>query len=152
MSKKIFLLCISFLVFAVAGLAQQTPPVPPQGNPGPSFALPASAEETDSVAVTIILKHQQDKNLTELRRILESQGFWDVFPPVDARVVSWTVAIGLGHIVVLKIPAGAVRRLHLGLQNGAWGAFNTEIYMTYDYQPIWEKYLEQRADAREERN
>jgi hypothetical protein len=149
---KIFLgVCISFCLAVTALSAQQTPAVP-KSNPGPSFALPAAAEPTDSVSVTIILKHQQDKNLTELRRTLEAQGFWDVFPPTDARVISWTVAIGLGHIVMLRLPAGAVRRLHLALQNGAWGAFNTEIYMTYDYQPIWEQYLEQRADARNERN
>ncbi|MEY4204900.1 MAG: hypothetical protein RL013_2604, partial [Bacteroidota bacterium] len=96
---------------------------------GPSLNPPAE-QGKDSVLVTIILKHQQDKNLPEIRRILEAQGFWDVFPPQDTRVVSWTLAVGLGHIVTLQVPTGSVRRLNLALENGAWGAFNTEVYLT----------------------
>lgn len=108
--------------------------------------------DEDSVMVTIVLKHQQNKNLPEIRRILEAQGFWDIFPPQDARVVSWTLAMNLGHIITLQVPAGAVRRLNLALENGAWGAFDTEIYLTYDYKPIWQDYIERREDAREDRN
>ncbi|MCB9305980.1 MAG: hypothetical protein H6565_05245 [Lewinellaceae bacterium] len=107
---------------------------------------------SDSILVTIILKHQQDKNLPEIRRILESQGFWDVFPPQDARVVSWTIAMGLGHVVLLKIPAGAERRLNLSIENAAWGAFETEIYLTYDYKPLWDDYIQRREEARQDRN
>lgn len=119
---------------------------------GPSTALPATVPKSDSVTVTVILKHQQDKNLPEIRRILEAQGFWDMFPPEDARVISWTIAMGLGHIITLELPANAVRRLNLALENGAWGAFDTQVYMTYDYRPVWKDYIEKRADAKEERN
>jgi len=136
-------LLISMLLTTAAAKAQQPA--------GPS--LNATAEQgKDSVLVTIILKHQQDKNLPEIRRILEAQGFWDVFPPQDSRVVSWTLAVGLGHIVTLQVPAGSVRRLNLALENGAWGAFNTEVYLTYDYQNVWETYIRQREEAKEDRN
>lgn len=111
-----------------------------------------SAQAADSVTVTIILKHQQDKNLPEIRRILEAQGFWDIFPPQDARVVSWTLAMGLGHIITLNVPTGAIRRLNLALENGAWGAFDTEIYLTYDYKKVWEDYIDKREEAKEDRN
>lgn len=111
---------------------------------------PAAPKEADSVMVTIILKHQQGKNLPEIRRILEAQGFWSIFPPEDARVVSWTLAMGLGHIVTLMVPAGDVRRLNLALENGAWGAFDTEIYLTYDYRGVWKDYVERREDAKED--
>ena len=106
----------------------------------------------DSVLVTVILKHQQDKNLPEIRRILEAQGFWDIFPPQDARVVSWTIAMGVGHVILLQIPAGSERRLNLALENGAWGAFNTEVYLTYDYKSVWEDYIERREEAKADRN
>jgi hypothetical protein len=119
-------------------------------NMGPS-TTPATGVDTDSVSVTVILRHQQDKNLTEIRRICEAQGFWDVFPPQEARVVSWTLAVGMGHVIVLKIPGNAVRRLNLAIQNGAWGAYNTEVYISYDYKPIWEDYIEQREEAKAER-
>lgn len=143
--------CIAFFCccfFTTVVPAQQPPVVKYEG---PSTIVPV-LPKADSVMVTVILKHQQDKNLPEIRRILEAQGFWDMFPPEDARVISWTIAAGLGHIVTLQLPANAVRRLNLALENGAWGAFETEVYMSYDYRPIWKDYIEKRADAKEERN
>ena len=116
----------------------------------PTLTTDPAPAESDSILVTVILRHQQDKNLSEIRRILEAQGFWDQFPPRDARVVSWNLVMGVGHIIVLKIPAGAVRRLNLAIENGAWGAFDTEIYLTYDYQAVWRDYIEKREEARED--
>jgi hypothetical protein len=101
--------------------------------------------------VTLILKHQQDKNLQEIRRVLEAQGFWDMFPPQDARIISWTIAMGLGHVIVLQVPANAVRRLNLAIENGAWGAYDSEFYLSYDYKIIWEEYIEKRDEARADR-
>lgn len=121
-------------------------------KPGPGPATEVVVQESDSVLVTVILKHQQDKNLPEIRRILEKQGFWDVFPPEDARVISWNIAMGLGHVVVLQIPAGSVRFLNVALENSAWGAFDTEIYLSYDYRTIWEDYLDRRSESAEDRN
>jgi hypothetical protein len=146
MLKKNLLFVPIFLVLAQIGYAQQ--PSVPEGPSTTAAALPGA----DSVLVTVILKHQQDKNLPEIRRILEAQGFWDVFPPQDVRVVSWTLAMGLGHIITLQVPAGAIRRLNLALENGAWGAFDTEIYLTYDYQSVWQDYIERREEAKEDRN
>lgn len=144
--KKFLFIASILLAFVQHGLAQQ--PTPPEG---PSMTTPPPVK-ADSVMVTVILKHQQDKNLPEIRRILEAQGFWDIFPPQDAKVVSWTLAMGLGHIITLHVPAGAIRRLNLALENGAWGAFDTEIYLTYDYQSVWQDYIERREDAKEDRN
>jgi hypothetical protein len=150
------LIFISRLAFTTALIfisnalnAQQTPAMPSTSVPS---IKAAENIEGDSVTMTIIFKHQQNKNLPEIRRILEAQGFWELFPPSDVRVVSWTLAMGLGHIVTLKLPAGAIRRLNLAVENGAWGAFDTEFYITYDYKPIWEEYLEKRADSKDERN
>ena len=150
---------IPLILFLLAGLsgplAAQQPvdkqvPVTPV-TPGPP-ALPEAIPTKDSVLVTIVLKHQQDKNLQEIRRILEAQGFWDMFPPEDARVVSWTLAMGFGHVIVLQLPANAVRRLNLAIENGAWGAYDSEIYLSYDYKSIFEEYTAKREEAREDRN
>jgi hypothetical protein len=111
---------------------------------GPSMQTTLATD--DSVLVTVILKHQQDKNLLEIRRKLEANGFWDVFPPREARVLSWQLAIDLGHVIVLKIPANAVRTLNLSLENGAWGAFDTEVHLSYDYFSIYKDYIERRAE------
>ena len=153
MLSRIVPLVIAILFVALNAVqAQQPVAVPePPASPGPP-AEPKMIPIKDSVLVTVILKHQQGKNLQEIRRVLEAQGFWDLFPPEDARIISWTLAMGLGHVVVLQVPAAAVRRLNLALENGAWGAFDTEIYITYNYKTVWEDYLEQRAEAREDRN
>jgi hypothetical protein len=111
---------------------------------GPSMQTTLAAD--DSLIVTVILKHQQDKNLLEIRRKLEANGFWDVFPPREARVLSWQLAINMGHVIVLKIPANAVRTLNLALENGAWGAFDTEVHLSYDYYAIYKDYIEQREE------
>jgi hypothetical protein len=38
----------------------------------------------------------------------------------------------------LKVPAARLREVNLAIENSAWGAFRTEFYPTYDYQPVWE--------------
>lgn len=111
--------------------------------PGPSLK-PAQVVSTDSILVTLIMKHQQDKNLLEIRRKLEANGFWDLFPPKEVEIVSWQIVMGFGHIIVLKTPANAIRKLNLAIENGAWGAYDTEIYLTYDYLPVWEGYRKKR--------
>lgn len=156
MSKKILFLAVCLLSVLAVARAQQPQGKNPAGqpssnSPGPPTIAPPMEESGDSVLITIIFKHQQDKNLAEIRRILEAQGFWDQFPPRDARVVSWTLVMGLGHVIVLQMPASGIRRLNLAIENGAWGAFDTEIYLSYDYQAIWQDYVERREEAREER-
>ncbi len=147
--KGILLLGLVLGLFAATAQAQE-PVKPAETSPGPPYEPQAITIE-DSVLVTLILKHQQDKNLAEIRRVLESQGFWDMFPPKDVRVVSWNIAMGLGHIIVLQVPVHAVRRLNLAIENGAWGAYDTEFYLSYDYRAIWEEYIEKREEARADR-
>lgn len=151
MFRKIAPLVIALVLgFFYAAVAQQPAAKQEPASPGPPVE-PKMIPTKDSVLVTIILKHQQGKNLQEIRRVLEAQGFWDLFPPEDARIVSWTLAMGLGHVVVLQLPAQSVRRLNLALENGAWGAFDTEIYLSYDYKLLWEEYIEKREEARDDR-
>lgn len=152
MENKLAPLILALLLgFASAALAQQPLPKPAPPSPGPSFE-PQALPMEDSVMVTIILKHQQGKNLYEIRRILEAQGFWDMFPPEDTRIISWTLAMGLGHVIVLQVPVSGVRRLNLAIENGAWGAFDSEFYLSYDYESLWREYLEKREAAKDDRN
>jgi hypothetical protein len=102
------------------------------------FALEGSAQtKTDSVMITIFLKHQEDKNLDSLQAIQKQHQFRALFPPKSARVVSWYVMMGIGQVVTLKLPASELRTLNLAIEKGAWGAFKTEFYPTYDYAPMW---------------
>lgn len=99
---------------------------------------------SDSIMITIFLKHQQDKNLKEIQKVQEANKLWELFPPKEARVVSWYVMMGIGQVVTVKIPAHALRALNLAIENGAWGAFSTEFYPTYDFKSIWQSNLKNR--------
>jgi hypothetical protein len=87
--------------------------------------------------ITIFLRHQQDKNLDSLQAIQRQHNFDGQFPPKSARVISWYVMMGVGQVVTVKIPASDLRTLNQSIEKGAWGAFNTDFYPTYDYVPIW---------------
>jgi hypothetical protein len=152
---------IIFVLLISAGMVQQAlaqkTPLPTTAKPVEpkkelTLTAPVGPLESDSILITVILKHQQNKNLPEMKRILEAQGFWDLFPGSDVRVISWTLAMGLGHVIILKVPPSAIRRLNLAIENGAWGAFDSEIYLSYDYKPIWLDSEEKRAESKEERN
>jgi len=105
----------------------------------PSPANPGS----DSIMITIFLKHQQDKSLDSIQGIEKKNHFDQLFPPKSARVISWYVMMGIGQVVTVKIPAAELRTLNLSIEKGAWGAFNTEFYPTYDYMPVWKASKQQ---------
>ncbi|MDJ1473023.1 hypothetical protein [Xanthocytophaga flava] len=117
MKSILIFVCVIFLSLAAFG--QQTKSV------------------SDSIMITIFLKHQQDKNLDSLQAIQRKNKFAEQFPPKSARVISWYVMMGIGQVVTVKIPAHDLRTLNLSIERGAWGAFETEFYPTYDYVPIW---------------
>ena len=96
---------------------------------------------SDSLMITIFLKHQQDKSLKQIQEIQNQNKFLEMFPPKEARVVSWYVMMGIGQVVTVKIPAKSLRTLNLSIENGAWGAYNTEFYPTYDFVPVWQNAI-----------
>lgn len=96
-----------------------------------------SSPVSDSVMITVFLKHQQDKSLDEIQQIQRENGFYQNFPPPFARVVSWYVMMGIGQVVTIKIPAAQLRDLNVILEKTAWKAFNTEFYPTYDFAPVY---------------
>ncbi|WP_232834978.1 hypothetical protein [Pleomorphovibrio marinus] len=91
--------------------------------------------EGDSIMITVMMKHHQDKNIDELREIREKNRFLELFPPESAKVVSWYVMMGIGQVVTVKIPASELRNLNIAVERGVWGAFSTEFYPTYDLYP-----------------
>ncbi|MEM9797070.1 MAG: hypothetical protein AAF919_11300 [Pseudomonadota bacterium] len=90
----------------------------------------------DQVLVTVVFKHDQTMPIEDIVDQARANGFYDNFPPENAQVVSWTSAMGLGQVVALQIPAGSVRELNRAVVFGAWGAFSTDIYLTYDFEEI----------------
>lgn len=103
----------------------------------------ASANEdytinSDKILVTVVLKHQQDKSLTELQQKMDENRFWQSFPPKGIEVESWYVMMGLGQVITVNIHPKDLRTLNLAIEKSAWGIFDTDIYPTYEFKEIAE--------------
>jgi hypothetical protein len=96
----------------------------------------AAPTADNAVLLTIFLKHDQSRPLSELNAQLERQGFYKAFPPPGIEVVSWYIMMGIGQVVTLRLPAPRLREVNRVLENTAWGSYRTEFYPTYDYKAI----------------
>jgi hypothetical protein len=98
-----------------------------------------SRPATDSILLTIFLRHDQSRPLGELNAQLEKNGWYGKFPPAGVEVVSWYVMMGIGQVVTLRVPPAKLREVNLAIENAGWGAYRTDFYPTYDYKPVWEE-------------
>ena len=97
-------------------------------NVNPDTGVPDGA-----ILLTIFLKHDQSKTVDEILAELKQSGYWREFPPEGVSVVSWYVAMGLGHIVTLAVPPNMLRSVNVAIERTAWSAYRTEVYPTYDF-------------------
>ncbi|UTV57276.1 hypothetical protein [Burkholderia arboris] len=127
---------IRTLVIATALAAATTWGAPAIGQTSTVPAGSATATPDNAILLTVFLKHDQSRPLAELNAQLAKQGFYKAFPPPGVEVVSWTVTMGIGQIVVLRLQASRLREVNRVLEDTAWGAYRTEFYPTYDYKAI----------------
>jgi hypothetical protein len=113
------------MAFATAAGAQTAAP--------PENAAPTA---DNAILLTIFLKHDQSRPLSELNAQLDKQGYYKAFPPPGTEVVSWYVMMGIGQVVTLRLPASRLREVNRILENTAWGSYRTEFYPTYDYKAV----------------
>ena len=123
------------VVAVVAGILAASSGARAQTTPPPATGAVAATPD-NQILLTIFLKHDQSRPLAELNAQLARQGFYKAFPPAGMEVVSWTVAMGIGQIIVLKLPASRLREVNRVFEDTAWGAYRTEFYPTYDYKPV----------------
>jgi hypothetical protein len=119
------------LAMSAAASAQNAQPqvtTPPTENAAPTA--------DNGVMLTVFLKHDQSRPLSELNAQLQRQGYYKAFPPEGVEVVSWYVMMGIGPVVTLRLPASRLREVNRILENTAWGSYRTEFYPTYDYKAI----------------
>jgi hypothetical protein len=100
----------------------------------------AAAAET--MLLTIFLRHDQSNDLEAIQTRLKAANWWDAFPPEGVEIVSWTVAMGFGQIVTLRLPASKLAEVNVELERSAWGVFRTECYPAYDFVPVRERIKE----------
>ncbi|MBT8355071.1 MAG: hypothetical protein KJO60_11145 [Desulfofustis sp.] len=97
-------------------------------------------ESESTLLVTVILRHDQSKNLDQIMAYLKETGFYRDFPPEGSELVSWVVAMSYGFIIQLRVEPSALRTLNRYIEQKAWGAFRYEVYPTYDFEPIAQKF------------
>lgn len=95
--------------------------------------------EPATIVLTLFLKHDQSKNIDQIMGTLAERQWWDRFPPPGVEIVSWTVAMGLGQIVVLRMPPEKLNLVNIEIERSAWGVFSTEMYPTYDFVAVRER-------------
>lgn len=127
----VFLAVLAILCFTATGDHAQTASTQRSQASG-------GASQPGTMLLTIFLKHDQSKTLDEINAHLKQTGFSRNFPPPGTEVISWYVMMGIGQVVTLRFPAEKLRDVNLAIEHGAWGAFHTEFYPTYDYKPVWE--------------
>ena len=96
----------------------------------------AAPTADNAVMITIFLKHDQSRPLSELNAQLDKQGYYKTFPPAGIEVVSWYVMMGIGQVVTLRLPASRLREVNRIFETTAWGSYRTEFYPTYDYKAV----------------
>jgi hypothetical protein len=109
-------ICLALLM-SIIGVAQEQ---------GPLLA------DKDTMLLTVFLKHDQSMNNIQRRALLDVSGFNDLFPPDGVEIVDHYIMMGIGQVIVLRFPPDHLRRVNLAIENGAWGAYQTEFYVTYD--------------------
>ena len=97
-------------------------------------------ESEKTFLVTVILRHDQSKNLDEIMSYLQETGFYREFPPEGSELVSWVVAMSYGFIIHLRLEPSALRTLNRFFEQKAWGAFSYQVYPAYDFEPIAQKF------------
>ena len=121
-------------VAALAGLLAFQPGADAQTTTAP--AENAVPTPDNAMLLTVFLKHDQSRPLSELNAQLEKQGFYKAFPPPGIEVVSWYIVMGIGQVVTLRLPPSRLSEVNRVLENTAWGRYRTEFYPTCDYKAV----------------
>jgi len=118
---------------ALAGALLWHWPAPAQTTAPAENAAPTA---DNAVMLTVFLKHDQSRPLSELNAQLERQGYYKAFPPPGVEVVSWYIMMGIGQVVTLRLPASRLREVNRIIEDSAWGSYRSEFYPTYDYKAV----------------
>ncbi len=89
-------------------------------------------ENEEAFLLTVYLKHDQTMNITEINELAAQNRLNEIFPPEGVEIVDHYVFMGIGQVIVLRVPPNRLRMLNIALERGAWGAYQTEFYVTYD--------------------
>jgi hypothetical protein len=107
----------------------------------------STLDEPGKILLTVFLRHDQTKTVDEINEHLRQTGWYDKFPPPGVEVVAWFVMMGIGQVVIVRLPPDRLRDTNRVIEAAAWGGFRTEFYPTYDYRRFWAD-AKRKADAK----
>lgn len=107
-----------------------------------SATLAGSAAQTQernpATLVTLVLHQKKGQSLVAFKEQIEENGFREAFPPEGVEVVSWTGALGLGHVITLRLPTYKIPDVRAVVEGRKWGEIKPKLYSSYDFQPFWQ--------------
>ena len=59
--------------------------------------------------LTIFLRHDETKTVEQINEHLRQTGWYDKFPPEGVEIVAGYVMMGIGQVVILRVPAEKLR-------------------------------------------
>ena len=121
-------------LFAAACSATDPLAAAAQAPPSASAPVPQAC----SFLLTVFLRHDQTKTVDQINEHLKQTGWYDKFPPDGVEIVAWYVMMGIGQVVILRVPADKLRDTNRVIEQTAWGGYRTEFYPTYDFKPVWD--------------
>lgn len=140
--KPLLVILLSLVAVAIAHSAE------PTATTQASVGAPSVSAASDYVLLHFILRQDESRNLAEIQQVMKDQKFWAEFPPEGIQVESWYVAMGLGHVITLRVPPARLREVNLAMERAAWKIFRTECYPAYDLKKVAEANREkQKAEA-----
>jgi hypothetical protein len=72
---------------------------------------PQSRQQKGSFLLTVVLRHDQSKTVSEINERLKQNGYFQKFPQ-GIEVVSWEIVMGIGQVVTLRCrPPGRARSI-----------------------------------------
>ena len=89
-------------------------------------------EDEEAFLLTVYLKHDQTMNIAQINEIPAQNRLNEIFPPEGVEIVDHYVFMGIGQVIVLRVPPSRLRMVNIAIERGAWGAYQTEFYPTYD--------------------
>ena len=69
----------------------------------------AAVAQSGSFLLTVFLRHDETKTVDEINEHLKQTGWYDKFPPEGVELVAWRVLMGIGQVVILRVPAEKLR-------------------------------------------
>ena len=111
---------------------------PPSARAQTPPTASAAAPQPGSFLLTVFLRHDETKTVDQINEHLRQTGWYDKFPPEGVEIMAWYVMMGIGQVVILRVPAEKLRDTNRVIEQTAWGGYRTEFYPTYDFKPVWD--------------